>query len=131
MMQDKWLCDMIVKKIKTNIRLDGISIRHGDYAEKELSKLINVATRNRAIVELYKEQTYSRNRTSTLVFAADVKHIYDLVEEFRMHGIDARGLDGNTKSHIRQSLISDFRQSKFPVLINCGKEMEHDLIYNM
>ena len=69
---------------------------------------------------LYLTQVEKYQKKSTLVFAADVKHINDLVKAFRDQGIDARGVSGATKSYDRSQLIYDFKCGKFPVLVNCG-----------
>lgn len=120
LISDKYLSDVIVEKVKTNIRLDNVKIVKGEYTDKSLVPLINVATRNRCIVEIYKQQAALHNRKSTLVFAANVEHIKDLVCAFRSQGIDARGLSGITPSCSRSQLINDFKSGLFPVLINCG-----------
>lgn len=124
---EKYLSDIIIEKVKTNIRLDRLKLVKGEYTGKSLSR-INVAARNRCIVEIYKQQSgillllrkVTHKRKSTLVFASDVQHIHALVETFRSQGIDARGLSGTTSSFLRSQLIQDFKAGVFPVLINCG-----------
>lgn len=57
---------------------------------------------------------------STVVFAIDIKHIDFLVAKFRSNGIDARALHGRLATRRRDELLSEFRDQKFPVLVNCG-----------
>ena len=54
---DKYLSDVIIEKVKTNIRFDGLKVVKGDYTEKSLANLVRVAARNRCIVEIYKQQS--------------------------------------------------------------------------
>ena len=129
MISDKYLSDVIIEKVKTNIKLDGVKLVKGEYSNQSLIPLINVAARNRCIVEIYKQQAGIRlirltvalhKRKSTLVFAANVEHVRNLVDSFRNQGIDARGILGTTASCQRSQLIQDFKAGVYPVLINCG-----------
>jgi ATP-dependent helicase IRC3 len=112
---------MTIRKAHTKISLEGVPTRFDDFEEKKLAQAINVPARNRVVVEVYKQQAQEHARRSTLVFAVNQQHISDLVETFKEHGIDARGVDSKTPPHERQQLLQDFRVAKFPVLINCGE----------
>ncbi len=39
---------------------------------------------------------------------------------FKKRGLDAHGISSKTKSHIRASILKEFKERKFPVLVNCG-----------
>lgn len=54
---DKFLSDIIIEKVYTNIRLHNLKMVKGDYSEQALSSVINVMARNRCIVEIYKQQS--------------------------------------------------------------------------
>ncbi|EPX71628.1 ATP-dependent DNA helicase Irc3 [Schizosaccharomyces octosporus yFS286] len=62
---------------------------------------------------------HARNRNSTLVFCTTVEHSLKVCNAFRTLGIDARVLSGRTNSDERRSLVEEFREKKFPVLVNC------------
>lgn len=51
------LCDMKVKKVKTNVNLEKVPLLRGDFSERDLSALVNTQARNRAILEVYKQQS--------------------------------------------------------------------------
>jgi len=59
-------------------------------------------------------------RKSTLVFCVNIDHVHALTRTFRNFGIDARGIDSQTGIAERKSLISQFKQGEFPILVNCG-----------
>jgi ATP-dependent helicase IRC3 len=65
--------------------------------------------------------TNVENRKSTLVFAVNIEHVRSLANAFRETGIDARFIYSKTPHKERRELISDFREGKFPVLVNCGE----------
>ena len=118
MIKENWLCAVKLLRMKTRVDLSSIPVTKNDYNLKDLARIVNTPERNNLIVNTYLD--WIGTRKSTLIFAADVKHIDDLVKAFQSKGIDARGLDGSYDMGIRDTLISEFRQFKFPVLINCG-----------
>lgn len=63
---------------------------------------------------------FKAQRKSTLVFGVDIKHIESLTAMFKKYGLDARGISSKTKSHIRAETLKEFKEGKFPVLVNCG-----------
>ena len=48
---------MKVKKVKTNVNLEKVPLLRGDFSERDLSALVNTQARNRAILEVYKQQS--------------------------------------------------------------------------
>jgi ATP-dependent helicase IRC3 len=53
------------------------------------------------------------------VFAVNLKHVADLVHEFRAAGVDARSVSAHTDLKERKETIAAFGAGEFPVLINC------------
>jgi ATP-dependent helicase IRC3 len=53
------------------------------------------------------------------VFAADVEHSVAITEEFEKQGYHARSITNNTNAKHRAQLLQDFRDGKFPILVNC------------
>lgn len=54
------------------------------------------------------------------MFAVDIAHLETLTEVFRKYGYDARGLSSKTSDVERAQLLKDFRDRKFPIIVNCG-----------
>ncbi|KAG0314174.1 hypothetical protein BGZ99_008305 [Dissophora globulifera] len=118
MIEDKWLCGLQVSTIQTDFDLRDVKMQGGDFAQKDLSIKVNTPLRNEIIVRSF--MTYCKSRKSTVVFAVDIEHLETLTELFRQHGFDARGLSSKTDDVERAQMLKDFRERKFPVIVNCG-----------
>ncbi|KAJ1878237.1 DEAD DEAH box helicase [Coemansia sp. RSA 1722] len=118
MIKDKWLCGMRIVTVKTCSTIDRVRKLNGDFATSSLSSAVNNDERNLAVVKAYDK--YARKRSSTLVFAVDVKHAVSLRDEFRAFGIHAEAVLGKTSIAERERILADFRNRKLPVLVNCG-----------
>ncbi|KAF9976255.1 hypothetical protein BGZ73_008897 [Actinomortierella ambigua] len=118
MIEEKWLCGLRVSTIKTDFDLRGIKTVAGDFAQKELAVKVNTPIRNEIVVRSF--MTFCRERHSTVVFAVDIAHLEALTEMFKKYGYDARGLSSKTDPVERAQLVNDFRNRKFPVIVNCG-----------
>ncbi|KAF9150975.1 hypothetical protein BG015_007213 [Linnemannia schmuckeri] len=118
MIEDKWLCGLRVSTIKTEFDLKDVQTKGGDFVTKELSLKVNTPVRNDIVVRSY--MTYCGARKSTVVFAVDIAHLESLTETFRQYGYDARGLSSKTNDDERAQMLKDFKEQKFPVIVNCG-----------
>ncbi|KAJ2701408.1 DEAD DEAH box helicase [Coemansia sp. IMI 203386] len=118
MIKDKWLCGMRIVTVKTCSTIDRVRKLNGDFATSSLSTAVNNDERNLAVIKAYDK--YARKRSSTLVFAVDVKHAVSLRDEFRAFGIHAEAVLGKTSIAERERILADFRNRKLPVLVNCG-----------
>ncbi|KAF9311679.1 hypothetical protein BG003_007149 [Podila horticola] len=118
MIEDKWLCGLRVSTIQTDFDLKDVKMQGGDFAQKDLAVKVNNEVRNDIVVRSY--MTYCATRKSTVVFAVDIAHLETLTEVFRKYGYDARGLSSKTSDDERAQLLRDFRDRKFPIIVNCG-----------
>ncbi|KAF9932861.1 hypothetical protein FBU30_007192 [Linnemannia zychae] len=118
MIEDKWLCGLRVSTIQTELDLKNVKTQGDDFAIKDLSLKVNTPLRNDVIVRSY--MTYCAERKSTVVFAVDIEHLETLAETFRKYGYDARGLSSKTDDEERAQMLKDFREQKFPIIVNCG-----------
>ncbi|KAJ3070894.1 hypothetical protein HDU98_006095 [Podochytrium sp. JEL0797] len=119
MIRQEYLCNLRVTVVQTETSLDGIKSVAGDFVMSQLASRVNTPLRNRALLEAWEEKAKD-TRKSTLIFAANVQHIQDLVTLFTAHGHTAHGIHAQTPPHIRSHLLHQFRTHQFPVLINCG-----------
>ncbi|ORY91434.1 P-loop containing nucleoside triphosphate hydrolase protein [Syncephalastrum racemosum] len=116
--QDGWLCSLKVTTIETDVDLSHVATRYDDFSTPELSRAVNVETRNTIILESWKK--YACNRKTTLVFAVDMSHSLELCNVFRSAGINAEYITSKTPMATRRDLISRYAAGDFPVLVNCG-----------
>ncbi|ORZ33368.1 P-loop containing nucleoside triphosphate hydrolase protein [Catenaria anguillulae PL171] len=128
MIQDGHLCDFTLKTLCTSTDLSHVSSHSGDYALGALADTINTPDRNAAIVDGWLKASAAADhggaprRLSTLVFAATIEHVEELCAAFQARGVDARYLHSRSTADFaaRRELVEEFRQGKFPVLVNCG-----------
>jgi ATP-dependent helicase IRC3 len=106
--------------VKTNVNIKDVGTVAGDFNLKELVQAINVKARNQLVVSTYREHVQTKGCTSTLVFAANISHANDILQEFRDAGIEAHSVDSKTPLYEREELLDRFKQKEFPVLINCA-----------
>jgi ATP-dependent helicase IRC3 len=119
MIGDKWLADAVFTTVKTNVDLSRVSQdSSGDFMTRALSQAVNVATVNDLTVRSWLSN--AGDRKSTLVFCVDTEHVRSLTNNFRKHGIDARYITATTARQVRNQELEDFKEGKFPVLLNCG-----------
>ncbi|KAJ3023650.1 UNVERIFIED_CONTAM: hypothetical protein HDU68_008517 [Siphonaria sp. JEL0065] len=105
--------------VQTQVSLDGVPMRAGDFVNGELANRVNVQNRNEALLKAWAEKAHGK-RQSTLIFAADVQHIQDLVALFTKSGHQAYGIHGKTPKTKRSEILNGFKEGAFPILINCG-----------
>lgn len=114
--ENGWLVDIVADRIVTDISLDGIRLKGGDYRENELSARIDTDDRNVAIVRGYIDYALGKK---TLVFCVDVKHTQHITDLFCREGIKAEMIVGDTESHIREARLDRFRTGETTVLVGC------------
>ncbi|KAI9219213.1 P-loop containing nucleoside triphosphate hydrolase protein [Blastocladiella britannica] len=120
MIRDGHLCDFRVHSVHTPTSLASVPSVQGDYAVGALARAINTPERTAAVLQAWR--TVSDQRMATLVFAADVQHVDDLVAAFEAQGVEARGIHSQMElsPKERADLVQGFREGKVPVLVNCG-----------
>jgi ATP-dependent helicase IRC3 len=119
MIEENWLSDVIFTAVEMKADLTTVaSSANGDFQSSALSKIINTDETNLLLVQTWAAK--AAGRTSTLIFCVDLSHVTSLTATFRAHGIDAQFVTGDTPPKIRSARIDAFRNSEFPVLLNCG-----------
>lgn len=107
--------------VATKTNLDEVASRMGDFVIGQLAAAVNTVDRNRRIVDAYLKHTPSMK---ALVFTASVQHAKDVCEEFLAAGVKASFASGETPTEERERVVSDFRNGKSDVLVNCGLYLE-------
>jgi ATP-dependent helicase IRC3 len=119
MIGEKWLSDVIFTTVKSHADISRVkSSSFGDFQFSQLSRAVNTDETNEITVRSWLARAAIRK--STLVFCVDLAHVSNLTNTFRRHGIDAQFITGDTPKHVRGERLDDFRNRKFPVLLNCG-----------
>jgi ATP-dependent helicase IRC3 len=98
-------------------KADGDDINAVTMPGSELPGSQQISTFSRRLVNAYKEE--AKGRKSTIVCAANLAYVNDLLKAFTGANIDARAVSSKTNIHKRDSAIRSFREGELPVLVNC------------
>lgn len=119
MIEDKWLADVRFTTVQSGADLSKVkTLNGGDFQTASLSRAVNTPESNDITVRSW--LSIAEHRRSTLVFCVDLAHVAALTAAFRVHGIDARFVTGDTQMKIRGERLSMFKSGEYPVLLNCG-----------
>lgn len=111
-----WVAPQIAYRVETDINLDDIKQRDGDFALGELSRKVNTPTLNALVVKKYLE--YGAGLPA-IAFTVDIEHSEDLAKTFRYHGLDFEAISSNTPKARRRDLVEAHRRMELTGLISC------------
>lgn len=117
MIENGYLCDVRGLNIDTEMKLQGIKERAGDFAVNELSKVINVPERNKLIVEMYIDRGEKRRGVA---FCSNITHAVSLAEEFNRQGIKCKAVYGTISYEERKNILTDYADGKIDIITNVG-----------
>jgi|HubBroStandDraft_3_1064219.scaffolds.fasta_scaffold00083_13 ribonuclease E len=96
-----------------------VPLRRGEvdteFDQEELAELLDQQPFNMAAANLYKTRF---NGVPGVVYAAGVKHAYNLAEAFRAEGIKAMGVSGETPKRELANVLARYERGDIDVLIN-------------
>ncbi|HWX44496.1 MAG TPA: DEAD/DEAH box helicase family protein [Solirubrobacteraceae bacterium] len=96
-----------------------VPLRRGEvdteFDQEELAQLLDQQPFNLAMANLYKTRF---NGVPGVVYAAGVRHAYNLAEAFRAEGIKAQGVSGETPKRELASVLARYERGEIDVLIN-------------
>jgi ribonuclease E len=96
-----------------------VPLRRGEidteFDQDELAKLLDQQPFNLAVANLYKTRF---NGVPGVVYAAGVKHAYNLADAFRAEGIKAQGVSGETPKRELAEILARYERGDIDVLIN-------------
>ncbi len=96
-----------------------VPLRRGEvdteFDQEMLAELLDQTPFNLAIADLYKTRF---NGVPGVVYAAGVKHAYNVAEAFREIGIKAKAVSGETPKRELARILADYESGKIDVLVN-------------
>ncbi len=96
-----------------------VPLRRGEvdteFDQEELAKLLDQQPFNVAVANLYRTRF---NGVPGVVYAAGVRHAYNLAEAFRAEGIKAQAVSGETPKRQLAELLARYERGDIDVLIN-------------
>ncbi|MDO8655888.1 MAG: DEAD/DEAH box helicase, partial [Nanoarchaeota archaeon] len=100
---------------QTEIDLSSIKVTGGDFNEKQLEKAINVQSRNKAAVQLYKKGFAGRH---AVAYCVGVKHASDLADLFMSEGVSATVISGKTNDKEKEKILDKYHTGEIKILCN-------------
>jgi ribonuclease E len=96
-----------------------VPLRRGEvdveFDQEMLAELLDVAPFNLAVADLYKTRF---NGVPGVVYAAGVRHAYNLAEAFRGQGLRAQAVSGETRKRDLAEILASYERGDIDVLIN-------------
>src|SRR5690348_977994 len=96
-----------------------VPLRRGEvdteFDQEMLAELLDQTPFNLAIADLYKARF---NGVPAIVYAAGVRHAYNVAQAFRDFGMKAKGVSGETPKRELTRILADYESGKIDVLVN-------------
>lgn len=112
-----YLADMRVYTCRTEVNLDLIKSRGGDFDLADLERTVNNDIRNQQIVDEY---ILKGEGLPAICFTVDVQHAKDVAAMFEKNGLKADWVSGDTDPEQRQVLYNKLRNKELSCLASCG-----------
>jgi superfamily II DNA or RNA helicase len=103
-------------RVRTNVDLSRVRFNQIQYNRRDIEQTVLVPSRDRLIVEAYKDHVPGRK---AVAFCVNVRHGEDLAERFRAEGIPARGVSGRMNPRERKACLDAFSSGELRVLCAC------------
>ena len=107
--------------VTTDVDLDAVASRAGDFVLGQLAEAVDTDERNLAVLDAYRRLVPGKK---TLVFAASVEHARNIAALFKEAGLKAAFASGDTPHAEREAIVDGFRGTTIDVLVNCGLYLE-------
>jgi superfamily II DNA or RNA helicase len=95
--------------------INSVPIVGGDFEERALAAALDHQALNQAAASLYRDRF---GATPGIVYAAGVKHAYNLAQEFRATGLKAEAVSGRTPPVQLAETLAAYERGEINVLIN-------------
>jgi superfamily II DNA or RNA helicase len=117
MIAERYLCPITGWRVDTDLSLDNVKVRHGDFIESQLARVVNMPLRNSLLVKAYRDFAPGRR---AIVFCVDVAHAKDVHRAFAEAGIRAAPVWGELSRDQRRSTLAAFSAGEIDVVTNCN-----------
>src|SRR5207244_1384913 len=111
----RYLCPITGWRIDTDLSLDNVKVRHGDFVESQLARVVNTPLRNTLLVKAYRDFAAGRR---AIIFCVDVAHAQDVHRAFDEAGIRAAPVWGELSRDERRNVLAEFSAGKIDVVTN-------------
>lgn len=117
MIRGRFLCPISGWRVASNVDLDAVQVKAGDFVESQLARVVDVAERNALLLRAY--QDLARHRRC-IVFCVNVAHAQEVAALFREAGIRAAAVWGAMPKEERRSTLAQLSSGALEVVTNCN-----------
>ena len=117
MIRERFLCPVAGWRVTSDVNLDAVQVRGGDFVESQLARAVDVAERNALLLRAY--QDLARHRRC-IVFCVNVAHARDVATRFREAGIRAAAVWGAMPKEERRTTLAQLSRGALEVVTNCN-----------
>ncbi|MFL6284608.1 MAG: DEAD/DEAH box helicase [Pyrinomonadaceae bacterium] len=110
-----WLVEAFGHYKQTNVSLDNVEVRNGEFAERQLSRAVNTEKRNKIAVDAYKEFLDGR---PVVAFCVDVAHARAMADCFNDNNVPAAAVWGDMPDDEYKSIMERYATGEILVLPN-------------
>jgi superfamily II DNA or RNA helicase len=93
-----------------------VKIYQGDYAQKDVARIVNTDTSILAALEAYKKHGYGKR---AIAFAVNVEHAIAIRDTAIKLNISAASITGTDKKEYRQEVFEQCKQGSIKLLVSC------------
>jgi len=111
-----YLVPLIPKKPKTELNVDGVHLRGGEFVEKELQ--IAVDKHEVTVAAVTEAIELGKDRKKWLVFGAGIEHAEHITEILNEMGVSAKCVHSKLDKSERDKVIADFRAGRIRAIVN-------------
>lgn len=112
-----YLAPMSGWRVDTDVSLDSVKIRHGEFVESELAEVVDTPIRNQMLVKAYRDIARGRR---TIVFCVNVGHAQAVQLAFAESGVRAAAVWGELPKDERRATLARFSAGEVDVVTNCN-----------
>lgn len=118
LLDEGYLCKLVPKRTMTELPVDGVHMRGGEYIESELQAAVN----KHEITEAAVKETLqlAGGRYSWIVFCAGVEHAVDACSVLNNFGVDCATVHSKMSSTERDRNIADWKAGRIRAITNNG-----------
>jgi superfamily II DNA or RNA helicase len=117
MVRERFLCPVGGWRVASNVNLDTVQVRGGDFVESQLARVVDVAERNALLLRAYQDLARARR---CIVFCVNVAHAHDVAALFRAAGIRAAAVWGAMPKEERRTALAQLSSGVLEVVTNCN-----------
>lgn len=114
--KDGNLCEFDAIRVKTDLSLDNVRTKGGEFNLQDLADEIDIPERNALVVDSYIEYATGRQ---AIFFCVNIDHCLNVAAEFKSRGINCEAVSSDEdRTGNRSEKIKAFKEGKITILTN-------------